>query len=127
MPNTFLVKAYRDGWHNDKQFVVYCGPDAEAAYGLAAEANDNGNYGLMVVEFSENGEDPIHSDYISSRRGEPQLQHNWGTEKYYHCYNLLVKYLQNQISKDQMRDDLAKINGLYMQLEEMEQKFLSRN
>lgn len=127
MPNTFLVKAYRNGWHNDKQFVVYCGPDVEAAYGLAAEANDSGKYGLMVVEFGENGEDPIHSDYISSARGEPSLQHNWGTEKYFHCHNLLVKYLRNEISKDQMRDDLAKINGLYMQLEEMEQKFLSCN
>ncbi len=129
MPNTFLVKAFRNGWHNEHQYVVYCGPDKDCAYGIAEEESNEqaGNYGIMVIEYGDDGEEVLTADYISSTRGEPSLQHNWGQDKYSHTYNLLVKFLRDEISKDRMKDDLAKINGLYMQLEEMEQKFLRAN
>lgn len=119
---TFLAKAFRHGWYNEHQYVVYCGPDAEAAFALAEEElqERGGKYAIMVIEYGENGEDPISVDYYPSSRGEPSLQHNWHNEKRIHTHTLLEKFLTKEITEDQLRDNMAKINGLYLQLVEME-------
>ena len=122
MPNTFLVKAFRYGWHNEHQYDVYCGPDKKTAFGLAEEEIQelNGRYGMMVIEYDESGEHHVNVEYYPSCRGEPSLQHNWFDEKRIDVQNLLDKFLLKTITEGQLRDEVAKLNGLYIQLMETE-------
>jgi hypothetical protein len=121
---TFLVKAYRYGFWNEHHYVVYCGSDRAIAYGIAEdEANERGGkYGILILEYPEDGIDPISIDYLKSSRGEEHLNHNWMHEKRAYLQVALEDYLNKKITDTKLRDRVAEINGLMENVMEMEKK-----
>ena len=74
---TYLVTAYRWGWTNAHQYIVYCGPDADRADELAERecAERGGKYGVIVQEWD--GEDGRADAYYPSSYGELAPYHNY--------------------------------------------------
>ena len=121
---TFLVKAYRFGFVNEHNYVVYCGNDKDMAYDLAEEeANERGGkYAMLILEYPEDGIDPISVDYLNSSLGEDRLKHNWMNEKRQYMQSALEDYLNKRITDDQLRDKVAMINGLMEKFIQMEEQ-----
>ena len=121
---TFLVKAYRYGFVNEHHYVVYCGSDRDIAYGIAEdEANERGGkYGILILEYPEDGIDPISVDYLPSSLGEDRLKHNWIHEKRAYLQSALEDYLNKKITDTKLRDRVAEINGLMERVIEMEKQ-----
>jgi hypothetical protein len=121
---TFLVKAYRFGFVNEHNYIVYCGSDRDIAYDIAEEEahERGGKYGMLILEYPEDGIDPIAVDYLSSSMGEDRLKHNWMHEKRQYLQSALEDYLTRRITDTQLRDKVASINGIMERVIEMEKK-----
>lgn len=121
---TFLVKAYRFGFANEHNYIVYCGPDRDVAYGIAEEESQErgGKYGMLILEYPEDGIDPISADYLSSSLGEDRLKHNWMNEKRMYMQSALEDYLNGRVTDSQLRDKVATINGLMEKFIQMEEQ-----
>lgn len=121
---TFLVKAYRYGFVNEHNYVVYCGNDGEMAYNLAEEeANERGGkYAMLILEYPQDGIDPISVDYLGSSLGEDRLKHNWMNEKRAYLQSALEDYLNGRVTDTQLRDKVATINGLMEKFIQMEEQ-----
>jgi hypothetical protein len=75
----YLVVAYRWGWLNNHQYIIYCGPDETKAIALAdSETGDRGGkYGAAVYKFNDDGTDYEKIYYTSSSYGEEKPYHNY--------------------------------------------------
>lgn len=121
---TFLVKAYRYGFVNEHNYIVYCGSDRDVAYGIAEDEADEhgGKYAMLILEYPEDGIDPIAVNYLPSSMGEDRLKHNWMHQKRMYLQSALEDYLNRRITDTQLRDKVANINGLMEKAIEMEKK-----
>lgn len=76
---TYLVIAFRWGWTNAHQYVVYAGPDESKALALAqAECDDRaGKYGVAVYKANADGTEFKRVAYFNSVYQEESPHHNW--------------------------------------------------
>lgn len=78
----YIATAYRWGWYNNHNYLIYVGTDKAKATAMAdAEAGDRGGkYGCVVCEYTEDAEGAMQSKevaYFPSVYGETRVHHNY--------------------------------------------------
>lgn len=78
---TYIATAYRWGWYNAHNYLIYVGTDKAKAVALAQSEADGrgGKYGCVVCEYTEDAEGEMQSQHVAyfpSSYGEKAPHHN---------------------------------------------------
>jgi hypothetical protein len=95
----YLVIAYRWGWTNGHQYIIYCGPDETKAIAMAdSETGDRGGkYGGAVYKFNEDGTDYERIYYTPSSYGEEKPYHNYRIDMFEKLGHRMHEYAEGKV------------------------------
>jgi hypothetical protein len=95
----YLVVAYRWGWTNNHQYIVYCGPDETKAIALADNEPEyrGGKYGACVYRFNEDGTDYEQIYYANSMYDEEKPHHNYRIDMFEKLGHRLHDFANGQV------------------------------
>ncbi len=93
---TILVTAYRWGWLNNHQYIVYCGDDEQLAEEMAEQECDDrgGKYGVAVRHYCEDGDYSRLMSYHKSSWGENLPYHNYRLDYISRLGHMLEDYIR---------------------------------
>lgn len=109
--HTYLVTAYRWGWSNGHNYIVYCGTSYRDAEDSAEKECDDrgGKYGVQVSEWC--GEEHIADHgYYSSLYGEKHLTRNWKLDYINSLGHMMGEYVNGYVSEKTDDNRLAYVS-----------------
>lgn len=107
---TWIATAYRWGWTNNHQYIVYAGEDYDRALELAEEENSDrgGKYGVALHSYTEDYSRLFA--YFPSSYGEKMPEHNYRLDYLSTLGHMMEEYINGKVTVTVPHDEFP--NGV---------------